>query len=138
MQRHDERLRQLAREREHVLAVLAAVDAVLVLEQHDVDVGAGKRAGSANVVAARPLRDGAHDLRALRARRLVDDDELADVVDIADAEQRLPYVEGESANPARAGWERRKDRGTHGCAPLSPDARGPREKLRGSIGWLAA
>ena len=84
VQRHDERLRELAREREHVLAVLAAEDAVLVLEQHDVDVGAAERAGGANVVAARPLRDGAQDLRPLRARRLVDDDELADVVDVRD------------------------------------------------------
>ena len=96
MQRHDERLRELAREREHVLAVAAAEDAVLVLEKHDVDVGAAERACGANVVAARPLRDGAQDLGPLRARRLVDDDELTDVV----------HVRGRRAAPGRTSKEK--------------------------------
>ena len=38
MQRHNKRLRELAHEREHILAVPAAENAVLVLEEHDVDV----------------------------------------------------------------------------------------------------
>ena len=42
VQRHDEWLRQLPRERENVLPVLAAEDAVLVLKQHDVDVEAAE------------------------------------------------------------------------------------------------
>ena len=38
VQGHDERLRQLLRERQHVLAVHAAEDPELVLEQNNVDV----------------------------------------------------------------------------------------------------
>ena len=138
VQRHDERLRELAHEREHVLPVATAVDPVLVLQQHDIDVRARERPRSADVVSARALRDGAQDLGPLRARRLVDHDELADVVDAGDVEQSSPDVEGESADPARAGWERRKDRGTHGCAPLSPEARGLRGTNASWIGWPPA
>ncbi len=43
VQRHDERLRELARERKDVLAVAAAEDAVLVLQQDDVDVESRER-----------------------------------------------------------------------------------------------
>ena len=49
-----------------------------------------------------------------------------------------PDVEGESADPARAGWERRKDRGTHVlCAPF---ARSPRLARTNAswIGWPPA
>ena len=38
VERDDERLRNGLRERQHVLAVGAAEDAVLVLKEHDVDV----------------------------------------------------------------------------------------------------
>jgi hypothetical protein len=57
VQRHDERLGQLLRERQHVLAVGSAEDAVLVLQQHDVDVEAAERPGRADVVAANRLPD---------------------------------------------------------------------------------
>ena len=123
VQGDDERLRELAGERQHVLAVAPAEDAVLVLEQDDVDIRAAERAGGADVVAARSLRDGLRDLGPLRARRLVDDHERADVIDAVDAEQCEPNVERERTNPAGTGWKRRKDRGTHECAPLSPDVR---------------
>ena len=54
VQRDDERLRQLLGEREHVLAVAAAEDAVLVLEQDDVDVEPAEDPRRAHVVAADP------------------------------------------------------------------------------------
>ena len=88
VQRHDERLRQLLREREHVLAVGAAEDAVLVLEEHDVDVETAEQPRRADVVASDALRDRGQNLRALRARRLVDDDDDADLLDPAHVEQR--------------------------------------------------
>ena len=55
VQRHDERLRELLRKREDVLAVLAAEDAVLVFEEHDVDVASSENTRSAHVVTARCL-----------------------------------------------------------------------------------
>ena len=64
VQRDDERLRQLLREREHVLAVAAAEDAVLVLEQHDVDVEPPEHPRGADVVAADGLRDRREQRRA--------------------------------------------------------------------------
>ena len=87
MQRDHERLRQLVRERQHVLAVTAAEDAVLVLQQDDVDVGAAERTGGSDVVAARALGDRLRDLGPLRAGRLVDNDDRADVVHAVDVEQ---------------------------------------------------
>ncbi len=54
MQRHDERLRELRDEREHVLAVAAAEDPVLVLEQDDVDVEPAEDPRGAHVVAPDP------------------------------------------------------------------------------------
>ena len=57
MQRHDQRLRELAGERQHVFAVSATEDAVLVLQENDVDVSAAERPRRADVVAARALRD---------------------------------------------------------------------------------
>ena len=138
VQRHDERLRKLAHEREHVVAVPAAEDAVLVLEQNDVDVGPAERASRANVVAACVLGDGAQSLGPLRARWLVHDDDLADVVHVADVEQRSPNVEGEGADPAGARWKRRKDRGTHGwCVPFRQMSEA-HVSTAGSIGWLPA
>ena len=115
VQRHDERLRELSRKREGVGPVPAAEDAVLVLEQDDVDVEASERARGAHIVSARALRDGLEDLRALRARRIVDDDEGAAILDIGDAEQRRSYVERKGSDPARTRRVRREDRGTHGC-----------------------
>ena len=75
VQCHDERLGELTREREHVLAVAAAEDAVLVLEQHDVDVESAEQSGGADVVArATPWEivwriSGAGGSKARRRRR---------------------------------------------------------------------
>ena len=88
VQRHDERLRQLLDEREDVLAVGAAEDPVLVLEQDDVDIEPAEDPRGADVVAANRLRDRRHEPRPLRAGRLVDDHDLLDAVDPVDAEQR--------------------------------------------------
>ena len=67
MQGHHERLRQFARKREHVLAVQAAEDSVLVLEQHHVDIEPPQHAGGSDVVAAHGLRDRREHAAALRA-----------------------------------------------------------------------
>jgi hypothetical protein len=50
VQGHDERLRQLLRERQDILAVRAAEDPELVLEQNNVDVEPAEQPGSANIV----------------------------------------------------------------------------------------
>ena len=131
-----------AREREGVLPVTTAEDAVLVLEQHDVDVVPGQCARRADVVSARALRDGLEDLRPLRARRIVDDDERAD----------SPPRRGRRAAPfgrrtqrcrsrtRAAGTSRRSRSARSACAPFRqilraiPDVPLPK---RGSIGWRA-
>ena len=118
VQRHDERLPELTCERQDVLAVAAAEDAVLVLEQHDVNVRAPQCPRRANVVAARSLGDGLEDLRPLRVRRLVDHDHRPDTVDIGQLQQLVSDVVGECADPASAGRVRREDRGTHGVRPF--------------------
>ena len=140
VQGDDERLRELTDERQHVLAVAAAEDAVLVLEQDDVDVGPAERTGCSDVVAAGALRHGLRDLGPLRARRLVDDDERADVVDAARRRgERPPDVERERTNPACTRWKRRKDRGTHVlCAPFARCPRLASDNAASSIGWLPA
>ena len=102
VQRHDERLRKLADEGEHVLAVTATEDAVLVLKEHDVDVRPAEHPRRPDIIAARTLGNGSNDLRALWARRLVDDDDRVYVLHVFDAEQRRLHVVGEGANPARA------------------------------------
>ncbi len=81
VQRHDERLGELAGEREHVLAVGAAEDPVLVLEQHDVDVHPAEHPRGAHVVAANGLRDRREQSAPLRARRLVHDRDELDALD---------------------------------------------------------
>ena len=64
VQGHDERLGEAAGEREHVLAVGAAEDPVLVLEQDDVDVEPPEHPRGAHVVAADGLRDRREQRRA--------------------------------------------------------------------------
>src|SRR5205807_2606986 len=88
----------------------------LVLEQYDIDVEAPERSSRPQIVSARALRDGLKDLGALRARRIVDDDECVAIFHIADAEQRRSHVERKCSDPARPGRIGREDRGTHGCA----------------------
>ena len=67
----------------------------------------------AHVVAANGLRDGRQQLGALRARRLVDDDDRLHVIDGRHGEQRGAHVEGERADAAGTRRVRREDRGTH-------------------------
>src|SRR5581483_2361352 len=110
---HDQRLRELVHERQHVFAVAATEDAVLVLQQHDVDVGASEPARGAHVVAAGALRDRLEDLGSLRRGRLVDDHEGRHVVDPVRGEERLTYVVRERADTAGPWWIRREDGDTH-------------------------
>ena len=113
MQRHDERLRQLLDERRDVLAVAPAEDAVLVLQQDDVDVEPAEDARCADVVAANALRDRRDEARALRPRRLVDDHDLLDAVDLVEAEKGAADVRRESADAAGARRVGGDDRGAH-------------------------
>ena len=85
MQGDDERLGQVCGEGEHVLAVGAAEDPVLVLEQDDVDVEPPEHPRGAHVVAANGLRDRREQTAPLRARRLVDD---RDEIGTLDARRR--------------------------------------------------
>ncbi len=87
MQGHDERLRQLLCEREHVLPVAAAEDPVLVLEQHDVDVEPPEHPGGAYVVAADRLGDRPEQTSPLRAGRLVENGDELGAVDAVDTRQ---------------------------------------------------
>ena len=76
VQRHDRRHAQRADEVEHVLAILAAPDAVLVLDRDDVDA-AVQRLGGAQVVSALVLADPVVDLCGVgqcRAGRVQDGD----------------------------------------------------------------
>ena len=102
VERHDERLRQLLRERDHVRAVGAAEDPVLVLEEDDVDVQPAENPRRADVVAANRLGDRRHEPGPLGTGRLVDDDDLLDSVDPVDAEERATHVGRKGADAASA------------------------------------
>ena len=79
VQRHDERLRQFLRKRQHVLPVAAAEDPVLVLKQHDVDIEPPEHPSRPDIVATHRLGDRRQHAPALRARRFVHDrDEIGD------------------------------------------------------------
>ena len=124
MQRHDKRLGELLREREHVLAVRPAEDPVLVLENDDIDVEPAEQPRRPYVVTPNSLGHRRQDLRVLRARRLVDDDHAADVLDALDPEQRSSHVGREGSDSASTRRIRREDRGTHDArAPLSVGVR---------------
>ena len=114
VQRHDERLRQLLRQRDDVLAVGAAEDAVLVLEQDDVDMRPRQDPRCADVVAADRLGDRRDDTRLLWAGGLVDDHDLVHAVDAVHAEERGAHVGREGADAAGARWVGGDDRGAHG------------------------
>ena len=126
MQRHDERLRELLRERQHVLAVGAAEDPVLVLEQHDVDVEPAEDPRRADVVATDRLRDRREHAAPLRARRLVDDRDEIDALDAFDVVERAAQVGGERADAAGARRIRGDDRGTHSAPALDETRTGRR------------
>src|SRR5581483_11848724 len=106
----DKRLRQLLREREHVLAVPSAEDAVLVLEQHDVDVESSQHPRRPHVIAADGLRDRREQAAPLRTGRPVQDGDELGALDAVDAAQRSSQVRRERADPARPRRIRRDDR----------------------------
>ena len=116
----DEGLREILGQREHVGAVVAAEDPVLVLEQDDVDVEPAEDPGCANVVASNRLRDRGHEPRPLRAGRVVDDDDLLDAVDPVDPEQRGAHVGRKGADPAGTRRVGGDDRGAHGLGRALP------------------
>ena len=98
-----------SRERQHVLAVAAAEDPVLVLEQHDVDVEPPEHPGGADVVAADGLRDRREQPAPLRARRLVDDRDEIGALDVR--RRRAAFLAGRrrtcrSRTPAADRWRR--------------------------------
>ena len=85
-----------------VVAVGAAEDPVLVLQQDDVDIQPAENPRGADVVAASRLGDRGHEPRPLGPRRLVDDHDLLDSVDPVDAEQRAADVGRKGADAASA------------------------------------
>ena len=129
VQGHDERLGQLLDERRDVAPVAPPEDAVLVLQEDDVDIEPAEDPCGADIVATNTLRDRGHEPRALRPRRLVDDHELLDAVDPIEAEQGAADVRCEgadAASPRRVGGD---DRGAHGrpaSLPSEVPARAPR------------
>ena len=97
-----------------VAPVASSEDAVLVLQEDDVDIEPAEDARGADIVATDTLRDRRHEPRALRPRRLVDDHDLLDAVDPVEAEQGPADVRCEGADaagPRRVGGD---DRGAHG------------------------
>ena len=132
MQGHDEWLRELLRKREHVLAVEAAEDPVLVLQENDVDVESAEHPSRAHVVASHGLPDRREEPASLRTRRLVHDRNEVDALDAVDAEQCRAHVGGKRADAARARRVRGNDSRAHAgyllrtgtgsirCGSLSP------------------
>jgi len=112
VQRNDEGLGQLVHQRHDVLAVASSEDPVLVLKENDLDVEPTKDPSGANIIAADPLRDRRYEPRPLRARGLVDHDDLLYPVDAVNAEQRRVDVGREGADTAGARWIGRDNRGT--------------------------
>ena len=88
MQRHHKRLRQLLGERQHVLAVAAAEDPVLVLEQDNVNVKPAKHPGSANIIPANRLGDRREQPPTLGTRRLIHHRHEIDAPHIRSPKQR--------------------------------------------------
>ena len=113
VERDDERLCQRLRERQHVLAVEAAEDAVLVLEEHDVDIEPAEHARGADVVAADRLPDRREERAPLWAGRLVQDRDDVDALDVVDAEERPSQVSREGADAAGARRKCGDDRCPH-------------------------
>jgi len=114
VQGHDERLRQLFRKGQHVVAVTPAEDPVLVLQQDDVDIEAAQHSGSAHVIPADGLPDRREQGSPLRARGLVDDGDDVGALDAVHAEQCSSQVGRERADPAGTGREGGDDCRTHG------------------------
>ena len=139
VQGDDERLRQLLGERQDVFAVAAAEDAVLVLQQHHVDVPADR--GCAPHVRSRRvfLARSSPRLQAAVAGRLVDDHNLRDSLDIVEPDQRSPDIgrkRSDSASTRRIGRDDRRAHpcgraanlksSEHSCTPIDPLPRGNR------------
>ena len=104
VERHDERLRELFDQREHVRAVGAAEDPVLVLEQDDVDVHSPENPRRADVVAASRLRDRRHQPWPLWTGGLVDDHDFLDPVDPVYSQERAADVGRKGADAASTRW----------------------------------
>ena len=85
-----------------------------MLQEDDVDVEPAEDPRRADVVAADALRDRRDEPRALRPRRLVDDDDLLDAVDPVEAEQGAADVRREGADAAGTRRVGGDDRGAHG------------------------
>ena len=100
MQGDDERLGEVTREGEDVLAVAAAEDPVLVLEQHDVDVDPAEHPGGTHVVAANGLRDRREHAPPLGARRLVHHRDEVGALDTGVTGQRCSDIGRECPDPA--------------------------------------
>ena len=88
VERHDERLRQLPRERQDVLAVGAAEDPEFVLEQDNVDVQPAEQPRRPHVVPSRLLGNRREEVWRFRARQVIDDRDLVDPVYPGYLEQR--------------------------------------------------
>ena len=123
VQGRDQRLRQLLRERQHVLTIGTAEDAVLVLQEHDVDVEPAEHPCGTHVVAADALLDRRQQPASLRTRSLVDDRYEVRAVNAVDAHQGRTKVGCERADPART----RRIRGNNCRAHALP----PRSRPRG-------
>ena len=126
VQRHDGRDAQRASEVQHVLAIVAAPDAVLVLDRDDVDA-AIERLGGPQVVGAFVLADPVSDFRGVgqgRAARMQDGD--------LTAAGRCGKVAGERRDPATAGEVRRDECGTDddGSPSRATARRGPGERTQ--------
>ena len=113
MQRHDKRLRQLRRERQHILAIAAAKDSELVLEPNNIDIQRAEQSRSAHVVPTNSLANRRQYFRPLRSRPIVANDDGADVTDCGNVEQRRPHVKRERADPTLPRRIRREDRSPH-------------------------
>ena len=140
VKRQDEWSRELPGERQHVLAVGAAEDPVLVLQQDDVDVESTEQPCRSDVVAPHRLRHGRENIVPLRARRLIDDGDRTNALHVRNRQQRRTDVERERSDPTRARRVRREDRSTHALrAPLSAGVRRagaqPPGSLTGSCQW---
>ncbi len=123
VQSQDDRLLQVFGQGEHVVAVPAAEDPVLVLQQDDVDVQPGEDPRRSHVVAADTLGHRRDEPGTLRPRRLVDDHHTLDSLDTIGAEERRANVGGKCADatgPRRIG---RDDRSTHGLLRALPAGR---------------
>ena len=109
VERHDERPAQLRREGQHVRSVLAAEDAVLVLDHHDVGAAALQCARGSRVVATFLLADTGRPPRppgpASPSRTIA----ATSTADTPRVQQRVTQVARERADAAGTRWVGRDD-----------------------------